>query len=291
MINEKEINEEFERLSALRILTRAYGELASVRMKKSRDSVLYSRIFLADINSIFDDVRASYAREVARLVKRRGLKRRGKITFLAHNGKTAAVLVSANTGLYGDLMKQTFDLFIKEVRSVDVEATIIGKLGRSLFTQAEPTRPYTYFDLPDREIVAEQLAGIIRHLVQYEEIHVFYGKFQNVITQVPSVFNVSAVIPAPEKEFKKRALYLFEPSLEKILVFFETEMFASLFEQVVRESQLAKFASRILAMDIASENIKERMDKVNIERLKLTHRIADKKQLTSYSSISLWKKS
>ena len=36
---------------------------------------------------------------------------------------------------------------------------------------------------------------------------------------------------------------------------FETQIFASLFDQSIRESQLAKFASRILAMDRAEQNI------------------------------------
>ncbi len=60
-------------------------------------------------------------------------KGKEKITFLAHNGKTVAVYLSANTGLYGDIVRKTFDLFMKDAQTGGIEATIVGKHGLGLF--------------------------------------------------------------------------------------------------------------------------------------------------------------
>jgi F0F1-type ATP synthase gamma subunit len=80
---------------------------------------------------------------------------------------------------------------------------------------------------------------------------------------------------------------MFEPSVEKILMFFETQIFASLFDQAVHESQLAKFASRILAMDRAAQNIEVKLKRLELEKLKTVHSVSGKKQLDSLVSTSL----
>jgi ATP synthase F1 gamma subunit len=286
MINEKALVEEIGRISALQTLVRAYGEIAAIRMRKTRNSVLANRGFLDQLNMVFEDVRASYAQEVAALAK--GIKGPAQVTFLAHNGKTVSVLISANTGLYGDIVQSTLGLFMEEVKENTTEVTIVGRHGLSLFLAEEPNRPYSYFDLPDDRVESADLVELIKHIVQYSEIHVFYGKFQSVITQRPEKLAVSAEISLTGASRQKPRHYLFEPSLESVLMFFETEIFATNFEQVIRESQLAKFASRVLAMDRADQNTKEEIKRLFFEKNRLKHRSINKKLLNAVTSTVAW---
>jgi ATP synthase F1 gamma subunit len=285
MVNEKDIQEEIEQLRGLEVLTQAYEEIASTRMKKTRSEVLSKRDFLAEINAVFEQVRKSYARQVVKLFEKKGLRRAGKITFLAHNGKTAAVFLSANTGLYGEIVRKVFDQFIADVRKEDVEVTIVGRQGLALYLQEEPNRPYTYFDLPDYGATSTQIADIIKHIVAYEKINLYHGRFVNVVNQSPTKFTVAAEIELPEGDDGEKDYFIFEPSLEKILMFFETEIFASLFEQSVGESELAKSASRVLAMDKAAANIKKYLDQLQKAKLRMVHRSLNRKQLNSLSSV------
>lgn len=273
-------------LHALSVMVRSYGEIASNRMKQARDNVLRQRDFLQAIDEIFLEVRSSYAKELERLVKKKGFKKGEHITFLAHNGKKVAVFLSANTGLYGDIMKRTFDLFISDTRNLGAEATVIGRLGRSMMVSLGQDTPYTYFDLPDYQVKSEELADIVKHLVQYEEIYVYYGKFLSVTTQEPTKLLISAETPIAGRKVDLRTNYIFEPSLESILEFFESEIFASLFDQSVRESQLAKFAARILAMDQAEESVKKNINKVSLYLSRERHRATGRKQLNALASIS-----
>lgn len=281
MASEKDIQKEIRQVSSLKTLTEVYGEIAASRMKKIREFVLRNREFLGAIESIFQDALASYASKLSDLVRQGKMREGGKVTFLAHNGKTVVVLISANTGFYGEVVKQTFDKFLEGLRRENVEVTIIGKLGRSLFLQEEPDRPYTYFELPDFGIDKAAMSEAIVHLVQYEEIRVYYGKYQSVINQTPTTFKITAGTPISGTAEKPEVEFIFEPSMERILMFFETQIFASLFDQAVRESQLAKFASRILAMDRASENIDQELSKLKLESLKISHKVENSKQLNS----------
>ncbi len=90
---------------------------------------------------------------------------------------------------------------------------------------------------------------------------------------------ISAGTEMNQASKKEQKEFLFEPSIEKILGFFETEIFASLFDQTIRESQLAKLASRILAMDTASDNINREIKRTDLTKMRNAHMIANRKQL------------
>lgn len=288
MYSEKDIKKEIEALVSFQSLVRAYEEVASLRMKKTRDSVIRNRLFLNEIEDLFEKVRASYAREVNKLKKKRKQSGTDKITFLPHNGKTVAVLISANSGLFGPIIRSTFELFLNEVKNTSPEVTIAGKRGVALFQAEEPNHPFTYFDLPDEKLRSHDLNDLIRHIVQYEEIHVYYGKFVNVVSQKPDLITISAEISLHQGKPEVGVSYLFEPSLEKILMFFETQIFGARFEQTVRETQLAKFASRVMAMDKADENVAQRIKNLTTKRLRAKHNSANRKQINSLASMSMW---
>lgn len=285
MSDVKQLQEEIKELNTMSSLVEAYQDIASIRMKKVREDVLKNREFIRKLNEIFEEVRVSYAKEFQELIKKKGSAGAKEITLLSHNGKTVSVLLSANTGLYGEILGSTFRKFMDEVRTGITEITIIGRHGLSLFLNEGIDRNYSYFDLDDYGFSSEQLDEIIRHIVQYQEIHVFYGKYENVLKQTPQMLNVSAEIDITEKQGEGRSSYIFEPSLEKILMFFETQMFASVFDQTVRESQLAKHASRVVAMIQAGQNIKEKTSKIRLNTLRAEHRNTNKKQTNSLVSV------
>lgn len=296
MINKKEILEEVDRLSGLREMVESYEEIAASRMRRIRDSVLKTREFLSGINQIFHQVQLSYKDEVLRLMKHKKIKDPSKITYLKRNGKTVYVLLSANTGLYGSIIRSTFNLFLENIKKEACDVVIIGKLGKAMFEDEKLNVPMTSFDFPDNVIDYEIFRKIIEHILQYEKIVVFHGQFQTVITQKPAMSNISdnqlqeEEVDTISQNKKIHIKYLFEPSLEKIMAFFETEIFSSIFEQTLHESHLAKFSSRMVVLDSAVENIKNKITKVNLEWQRLKHRSGNRKQLGRLSGMSLWGK-
>ena len=288
MITKKTVIEEIDNLTGLRGMVETYEEIAASRIKKTRESVLKSRYFMEDLNYIFSEVKSSYRKEIDALMKKNKIKDKDKATFFVRNGKTLHVFISANTGLYGEIVKDTFNLFIEETRKHDCEVAIIGKQGLSLFIEQKLNKKYVYFDFPDNGIDDQILKQIITTLISYEKVVVFFGKFQSIVTQKPTMSDISGNIESVESTEEIAMKYFFEPSLERILAFFEQEIFASIFEQTVKESQLAKFAARIVNLDTSTENIKKRLNQMLYERNKLIHHENNKKQLQVFSSIRLW---
>lgn len=289
MINKKEVNSELDYLVAIRSMLESYEEIAASRMARIRGSVLKSRDFLLEINAIFQQVKSSYREKIAALMKKKKIKNPKELTFLERNGKTLYVLISVNTGLYGNIVRQTYNLFIESLKKTMIkDVAIVGKLGYQLFEAEKIDASVNYFDFPDDRIDREKLKKIVDYIIQYQKILVFYEQFNNVVNQEPIVTSISGD-PLPHDKTGPQIKYFFEPSLEKIMIFFEKEIVASIFEQTILESELAKFASRMVALDVSSENTKARLKEVLIQKERLKHQKINKEQIEKLSSITLWK--
>jgi ATP synthase F1 gamma subunit len=293
MITKKNLENEITNLIGLRVMVRAYEEIAASRIKKSRDSVLRNRAFMSEVNEIFEEVITSYRKQIEEYMKQRKAKSINDLTFVNKNGKTLYLLISANTGLYGSLIKRTFELFIQKTKQKKGDIAIIGRLGQSMWQASGQKDQYYYFDFPDQSVDSDALKKILDFLISYQSVVIFYGEFQNLVRQDATYSDISGnSFESEANTGKPRPIikYYFEPSLAKILEFFEKQIFAAIFEQTVRESQLAKLASRLTLLDSASENISKKIDNVTIEKNIIHHQHLNKKQLETFASRSLWDK-
>ena len=291
----KELLAELDQLGNLRSIISAYEEIAASYMRRIRNNVVQKREFLDGLSVIFSQVKNSYKAEIeVLLAQKKKTSKDLKTSVRPKNGKTVLVLLSANTGLYGSIVKQTYDLFINEVKKGQSDVAIIGRLGNLFFKNESIKTSVSYFDFPDNTVDQNALRDIVEFLINYEKIVVFYGEFQNVVTQKPTASSISGDSKPTTAQQQTAPVpgikYIFEPSLVEILSFFEGEILASIFEQTMYESQLAKFASRMITLDQALENIKNNMSKSNFQYQQIKHRNQNAKQLNSLSGVSLWKR-
>ena len=291
MITKQNLEKEIKNLNGLNDMILAYEEIAAGRIKQSRDSVLLSRTYMDSVNQVFVEVISSYKSQVESMMKRKRLRKADKYSFLNKNGRTLNLLISANTGLYGNIVKRTFDLFVDSYKkNPNCDLAIIGKLGQAMWNEADINAKISYFDFPDQSVDKVKLKEILNFLISYERVVVFYGQFQNLVKQQETLSEISGTSRGENITSKSTTKYFFEPSLAKVLEFFEKQIFSSIFEQTVRESQLSKIASRLTTLDKASENIDLRLKGMTSEKNRSIHQIQNKKQLQTFSSRVLWQR-
>lgn len=289
MRNRRNLLAELYELGNFQSLTETFTEIAATKMQRVRDSVVKSREYVDGINVIFGDIKTTYEVEIKRISKGNREK-----SLRKHNGKTAVVFISANTGLYGDIVRRVFYKFVEDVKKSPADAVIVGKSGKKMVTEEGVNlENANYFDYPDDAIDFEALKPIMTLLTQYEKVVVHYGKFESIVNQTPTASDItggSSTGPQVASNNPAAATsYLIEPTLEEVMTFFENEIITSVFVQTVHESQLAKFASRMLYMDSANQRIKDQIKATEFEKQRLKHQSANKKQLQTLSSVSLWK--
>lgn len=281
----KGLSQELTELRVIHGVVTAYQEIAANHMQEIREQVLTKRDFFVDVNEIYQEVIRSYRRDIEKLAKKEQAKASESLSLLKRNGKTVFVFLSANTGLYGSIIRNTFNLFLQEMKatSPSPDIVILGELGKELYEENNPGKTITYFPLSDSVVDTKELEKCIAYLLQYEKIYIYHGQFQSVVAQVPMKANLSGNTEETthNPEMKPTKHYFFEPSLKNIVTFFETEIFSVLMEQTVYESALAKFASRMVALEQAVEKVKVQVGQTERESLRLKHFIDNKKQINA----------
>lgn len=279
MISKKQILLEIDGLLGLKSLVEVYQEVAATRMQRVRGAVLQSRTFMDGLVGVFKKVRRAY-----KLLPNKPKEARRM------NGRTVAVFVSSNAGLYGDIVDRTFARFSEFVQANSPDVVVLGKVGMKTMQDKLNSVFFNYFDFLDEGIDMEGFDMIMRYLIQFERIYVFHGQFKTLLSQIPveTIVSGDAIASQTVDESTDTTKYLFEPSVEDIARIFEGEILGSLFEQTLHESQLAKFASRMLALDRSVDSINHRLAKVELERVRIMHKIRNKKQLSTISGVSLW---
>jgi ATP synthase F1 gamma subunit len=294
MPQRKVILEELAALNSIKDLAQSYEEIAVVRMQKIKDSVLKTRDFLTRLSDVFVDLKSSYGHEIEELLKKIDKGDKSILPLLRKNGKTLLVYLSSNGRLYGAVTQKTYRLFIADVKANlndKTDIVIIGSAGKEMYQNSGVKKPYDYFDIPDTTVDVTHIKKLMQKFLQYEQVHVYYGKFGNVIKQTPIATSITGddifetEVPHPALRDDK---FIFEPTLEKILHFFETSIMANLFSQTLLENQLARHASRVNAMEEALANVEQESKRLNSQRTRLKHLTANKKQLEMMSGLVLW---
>ncbi len=285
----KKLSMEISGLSDTQKIVQVYQQIAAMRMRKVKLSVLTNRSFLDGINNIYGQVSSNY---------KKGLfadNKKNKHMVRPTNGKTVFVLLSANTGLYGDIVRRVYDLFFQDLKRTDADVVIVGKVGKRLLDSSNYEKQYKYFDFSDSGSDEENSKELLKEILPYESINVYHGYFADVLVQVPVKTPVAGNImkdsesPVNKTNNDKTTFScIIEPSIEEVLAFFESEMLESIFIQTVYESSLSKFASRMISLDRATMRIKKRFEQTRYQVRKIKHKTTNSNQLNLISSISLW---
>ncbi|MBI5358378.1 F0F1 ATP synthase subunit gamma [Candidatus Amesbacteria bacterium] len=277
-MTKKQIKETTSDLLGLKGLVETYEEVAALRMQAIRGSVLKSRDFLDGLSGVFNDAKSNLHNGVNMMT----------ISTLNRNNRSVAVFVSANTGLYGDIINKTYELFMEFVQKRQTEAVVIGKLGVRMIYERNPELMYNYFDFSDKGLDTDNLSIIMRYLLQFERIYVFHGKYRSLISQDPAVTSISGDEVVLTSGTVEKNFYLFEPNITEVLQMFEREIITTLFSQSIHEGQLAKFASRLFHLDQAAESVDNSLKNISVISRKASHKAMARKQLNTISGISLW---
>jgi ATP synthase F1 gamma subunit len=291
MAQKKLIQEDLEALNSVKELAESYEEIAVIRMQRIKDSVLRTREFLVSISDIYVDLKSSYNMEVKDLIKRMKKREKTLLIGLQKNGKTLLVYLSSNGRLYGSVTQKTYHLFIEDLKkpeNANSDIVIIGSAGKEMFEGSSERRAYTYFEIPDTKVEISHIKQLMQKFLEYEKVYVYYGKFGNVVKQSPIATSITGeeIFETEVPEITKREdKFIFEPTLEKIFHFFETQIMANLFSQTLLENQLARHASRVNSMESALVNIEEETKKLNRLTTRLKHLAQNKKQIETISGV------
>ncbi|MCX6783699.1 MAG: F0F1 ATP synthase subunit gamma [candidate division WWE3 bacterium] len=273
----KKITEDLDLYSTFWELTQTYEDVCTTKIQSIREKIFGTRTYIDGLYEVFNQLRLSH--------QYGPVKKTATPIAASH----VLVLLTSNRRFSGKITKLVFSQFLEAYRKGGAKVIVIGKIGRHLIGQQSPKIPATCFEVPEEKIAISDLQPILNEINKYQTVDVFYGRFINLVKQLPLQYNLAGDYEAlkalaPESR-ETPTSYIFEPSLPKIQNFFETELLTSFFRQNINESHLANLGSRAMKMEESSVTISERVKILNAALRVATRDYENRKQLNMLPAI------
>lgn len=233
----KQITDQLEDSSSLKMVAEAYTEIAALKLEKIRAGIEKNRLFFQEITEVYHVVNIEAVKRKIQIRPKKG---------------TVSILITSNHHFYGGLEKDLVKFFIANTAKFQTDKIVIGTTAQEFLKALNYFQPYQQAVLKEDLPTAEEIRSLVSKIISYEQIMVYYSRMHSVLTQEPHVVDI---VQKPHEYYLKskaqKINYIFEPELDMILKFFETQVTLLLIEQTFLEAELARAAARLTSMDQA----------------------------------------
>jgi F0F1-type ATP synthase gamma subunit len=139
-------------------------------------------------------------------------------------------------------------------------------------------------DQPSRE----DILYFLTRTHAFDEVHVFYPRFKSVFNQSTARQDITYTPPIEEAQ-KRKVEYIFEPELEKMLEFFETQVRYLLFNRIIMETELARASARVMKMNSAEQRAGDLIEEQQRMLEKEVASLSTKRLLETFAGFTKWK--
>ncbi|MCX7602577.1 MAG: ATP synthase F1 subunit gamma [Bryobacteraceae bacterium] len=241
-------------------ITRAMKMVASARLRRAQDRVINARPYARMASELLADVVAAAGPELVEQLPLLDVREERRIQL---------VLITADRGLAGafntNLIKAA-QQFLAEHRDQEVELELVGRKGRDFFVK-RPVRisgETTGISQSPSQADAERLARklIARFTAgEVDSVYLIYNEFKSVLSQKVTL---KKILPIAMPGGATGREYIFEQPPMQMLEKLLPEFIALQVLEAFLESAAAEQAARMTAMDSATTNAGEMIEKLTL---------------------------
>lgn len=266
----KDLKTRIESVKSTRKITKAMQMVAAAKLRRAQDAAEMARPYTERFNAVMGALAASVGDSDS------------APKLLSGTGKDDVhllVVMTAERGLCGGFNANIAKLAKQKATELKakgktVKILTVGKKGRDAIKRDFGSLFIGHIDLSDvKRIGYADAQGIAKDILgrfdagEFDVATIFFSKFVNVVSQTPTAQQIiPAAFDAPEDgSAEATTLYDYEPDEEAILADLlprgvATQIFAALLENGASEQ-----GARMSAMDNATRNAGEMIDKLTIE--------------------------
>jgi F-type H+-transporting ATPase subunit gamma len=263
----KDLKTRIESVKSTRKITKAMQMVAAAKLRRAQEAAVAGRPYAERMEAVIAGLAASVGQST------------GGPRLLAGTGENQVhlmVVMTSERGLCGGFnstISRLARLKIQEAEAAGktVKIFTVGKKGREQLRRDHASKMIAHVDMSDvKRLGYSNAAGIAKDVLsrfdagEFDVATIFFNRFQSVISQVPTAQQIiPAVFEAPE-ESAQSTFYDYEPSEEAVLEDLlprgvATQIFTALLENGASEQ-----GARMSAMDSATRNAGEMIDKLTI---------------------------
>ena len=249
-------------------ITKAMKMVAAAKLRRAQESAEKGRPFSEKMNNIILNLSSSIA------------DKENASQFLVGTGKDnvhLCVVITADRGLCGGFntnicrkAKNDFEEILKKGKTLKIFA--VGSKGYDQLKRTygryvieklnfKGLKKITY---KEAEEVGKKIIKLFNEN-QFDVCKIYYNKFKNVITQIPQAQQIIPIEKLKKEEEKKSEnFYEFEPEEDEILDDLLPRNISTQIFKAILENAASEQGSRMTAMDNATRNAGDLVDKLTI---------------------------
>ena len=268
MPNLKDLKNRIESVKNTRKITKAMQMVAAAKLRRAQDAAEASRPYSERFNTVLASLAASVGSSESAPILLRGTGKQD-VHLL--------IVMTAERGLCGGFNSNIAKLARSHAAKLKqdgkrVKIITVGKKGRDALKRDLGEYFVEHVDLSEfKSIKYVNAQAIAKALLarfddsEYDVATIFYSKFVNVVSQIPTAQQIIPAIFDDQSSASETAVYDYEPDEETILADLlprgvATQIFAALLENGASEQ-----GARMSAMDNATRNAGDMIDKLTIE--------------------------
>jgi F-type H+-transporting ATPase subunit gamma len=240
-------------------ITKAMKMVAAAKLRRAQDRILATRPYALEIRRVIGNLAARGERLKHPLLERRD------------TGRVLLVVVSGDKGLAGSFNANVLRRAGERLGDFPaVELLLLGKKGADFFRRRQlPTRKaYTSLFANVEYADAQEIAGDIATAFaagEYDAVHVVFNRFKSMLSQELTEERLLPIDSGTEIAESGAREYIFEPSAEEILEELLPRYLTFQIYRFLLESQAAEHAARMGAMDAATKNASEMIERLTLQ--------------------------
>ncbi len=244
-------------------ITKAMKMVAAAKLRRAQDRVIAARPYSRKMLAVIANLAARVERAQHPLLAKREPKRVKLVVLTSDRGLCGAY----NTNI---LRKAVETIKQFKADGKEVRVNVVGRKGRDFFRKRGYNLGQVWVDIGmvDYDKAAVIGKNIVERFTTEEtdEVYLLYNEFKSVIQQRVTLEKLLPVEPPAERDpFAAAIDYLYEPSAESILGSILPKHVEVQVYRALLESQASEMGARMTAMDAATRNAKEMIEKLTLK--------------------------
>jgi F-type H+-transporting ATPase subunit gamma len=242
-------------------ITKAMKMVSAAKLRRAQERVIAARPYSALLRQMLTDVAAAAAAD----------ERAGENPLLARRPveRILLVLVTGDKGLAGafntNLIKEA-QRFFAERGTVSVTLELVGRKGRDFFRKRSTAISGEHIGLAAK-VAYQDTAAIARKAIdmfregETDAVYLLYNEFKSVVSQK---LTLTRVLPLEMPEQSEPADFILEQPAAEILSELLPRCVEMDFYRALLESAAAEHAARMTAMDAATSNAADMIERLTL---------------------------
>ena len=260
MANLKNLSERIKSVTSIQQVTKAMKMVAAAKVKKAQDKMEISRPYARNTQELICRILPQISSTDISLVEKRNVNNIGMI------------IVTSDRGFAGSFNSSVIRLAEKEIEKIGkdkVQLFCLGKKASEYFSKRDYNVKETFFDFW-KDMSYDTASDISKTFISafenqdIDEVHVIYNRFRTLASQDLIMEKVLPVDFSVDYNITNYN-YDYEPGQKEIVsTLIPKHINVQMWQQLL-ESYSSEEAARMIAMDNATENAKEKIKELKLE--------------------------